>query len=226
MIIKIDKNISNSDKTFLTFHRKPTSNVFIIETLETSNKENIMKRFKFNLLLAVVVLAAMSSFNCSSTEETQVSKRSDAPEWVLKGSGAFNEKGILYGVGTSSVSDMSAARMQAGERAKADIASQIKVKVKSLSKNYTVSKSGDNGQTTDTFSNVIETLVNQNISGVSVVEYFNDPDSKVLYALAKLDIDRVKSVIDQQNQYDDATKKNLKNSMDDMFNELDRKTRD
>lgn len=185
-----------------------------------------MKRVKSTLILMLLVAAGFSTINCGSSEETQVSKRSDAPDWVLKGSGAFDEKGVLFGVGTSSVSDMSAARMQAGERAKADIASQIKVKVKSLSKNYTVAKSGDNSKTTDTFSNVIETIVNQNISGVSVVEYYNDPEAKVLYALAKLDIERVKDVIDQQNQYDEETRKNLKNSMDDMFKELDRKTQD
>jgi len=174
-----------------------------------------------------ILSLALISLNCGPAKETQISQRSDAPDWVNKGSGSLQEKNILFGVGTSSVSDMTAARMQAGERARADIAAQIKVKVKSLSKNYTTAKSGNsNSTTTDVFSNVIENMVNQNVSGVSIVEYFNDPDAKVLYALAKLDLEQVKDVIDQHNEWDEATKKNVKSQMEDMFKELNQKTQD
>ena len=174
-----------------------------------------------------IISLALISLNCGPAKETQISQRSDAPDWVNKGSGSLQEKNILFGVGTSSVSDMTAARMQAGERARADIAAQIKVKVKSLSKNYTTAKSGtSSSSTTDVFSNVIENMVNQNVSGVSIVEYYNDPDAKVLYALAKLDLEQVKDVIDQHNEWDEATKKNVKSQMEDMFKELNQKTQD
>lgn len=174
-----------------------------------------------------IMLLALISMNCGPAKETQISQRSDAPDWVNQGSGSLQEKNILFGVGTSSVTDMTAARMQAGERARADIAAQIKVKVKSLSKNYTTAKSGSsNSTTTDVFSNVIENMVNQNVSGVSIVEYYNDPDAKVLYVLAKLDLEQVKDVIDQHNEWDEATKKNAKSQMEDMFKELNQKTQD
>lgn len=184
-----------------------------------------MKRSTQSLSILTLFIVAFIGINCGPAKETQISQRSDAPDWVNKGSGSLQEKNILFGVGTSSVSDMTAARMQAGERARADIAAQIRVKVKSLSKNYTSASSGsDNSKTTDVFSNVIENIVNQNVSGVSIVEYYNDPDAKVLYALAKLDLDQVKDVIDQHNEWDEATKKNLKSQMEDMFKELETKT--
>ncbi|MCA0447460.1 MAG: LPP20 family lipoprotein [Bacteroidetes bacterium] len=174
-------------------------------------------------LFAIASLAVFTA--CGPAKETQMSQRGDSPDWVNKGAGAFDDENMLYGVGSSSVSDRSASRMQSGDRAKAEIASQLAVKIKSLSKNYTTSTSGKKGTTTDVYANVTENIVNRSLVGVSVVDYYYDPDARVMYALAKVDLENIREAIDQQNDLDPDMKADMKSKMQDMFKELESKTK-
>ncbi len=177
-------------------------------------------------LLILFSLTGLSLLNgCGPAKETQISQRSDAPDWVNKGAGAFDDENVLYGVGSSSVADRSASRMQASDRAKAEIASQLAVKIKSLSKNYTTSTSGKKGTTTDVYSNVTENIVNKSLVGVSVVDFYYDPDARVMYALAKVELENIREAIDQQNELDPEVRADMKNKMQELFNELESKTK-
>lgn len=184
-----------------------------------------MKTFQKQLTLIVLLCTFIFLMACGRSSETLVSQHSDAPKWVNYGAGAYDDDEILYGVGSSSVSDLSAARMQASDRARAEIASQIQVTVKALSKNFTTSKSGDKGVTTDVYTNVTENIVNTSVTGVSIVDYFRDPETKITYALAKLDLDKVKDIIDKQTQLNESLRSEMKTQMMDMFKELEKKTK-
>jgi hypothetical protein len=162
----------------------------------------INQRYSFGILyivfaigLSVGVLSA-----CSSNKVAEANtKQSVAPEWTKRGNGAFQEAGktVFYGVGMiSGVSNKALAVSSVDDRARVAIGETIETYVGKRAKDF----QGSSGNAKeDTSEQEITRAVMSNLAitlrGSIIVDRWTDPTDGVLYSLAKLDLNSVKSAL-------------------------------
>jgi len=110
-----------------------------------------------------------------------------APQWALKGAGAFGDAGgrVFYGVGIAppNITDDSLRREAADNRARADIQRVFSSTVEGAMTTYTTNDA-------ERVERVVKTFQSGKISWVQIVDRYIAPDGSV-YSLAKLDIDKI-----------------------------------
>lgn len=147
------------------------------------------------------ILLGLSLFvmdGCNSKQvkvETQIPIQDlKAPEWVKKGSGAFNkEKGkLFYGVSSASgIKNPSLLRTTAENRARNEVAKIFQVYTASLMKDYMASTTAGDPNVASEEQHVeqaIKTVSTSTLSGVEIVDYWQNPASGEFFALAQLDL--------------------------------------
>ena len=114
-------------------------------------------------------------------------KNKGAPEWTVKGAGAFNNSGkhVFYGVGIApaTINDESLRRETADNRARADIQKVLSTSIEGTMTSYTTNES-------EKIERVLKTMQSGKISWVQIVDHYNTSDGTV-YSLAKLDLDQL-----------------------------------
>ena len=120
-----------------------------------------------------------------------------APEWVLKGSGAFKDSTGIWGVSSvSGVKNASLQRIAADDRARNAVAKVFQVHSKSLSKDLLAHAMAGNLEATSEEQGIetgIKTGVEQILRGVMIVDHWEHPGRNVLFSLARLDLDQFKN---------------------------------
>jgi len=114
------------------------------------------------------------------------SRLKGAPDWALKGAGAFDGGGrVFYGVGLApaSITDLSLRREAADNRARADIQRVFSSTVEGAMTTYTSNDA-------ERVERVVKTFQSGKISWVQIVDRYIAPDGSV-YSLAKLDMDNI-----------------------------------
>ena len=118
--------------------------------------------------------------------------KSDQPEWVTKGSGAFGAEGkqVFYGVGVASnIKNVALLQSTADNRARAEITKIFETYSASLMKDYMASVSdGDKVSEEQNVEQAIKTFSAQTLSGVQIVDRWKDRETGAMYALARLDL--------------------------------------
>ncbi|HAT72151.1 MAG TPA: hypothetical protein DCS63_04985 [Elusimicrobia bacterium] len=114
-------------------------------------------------------------------------KHKNAPEWTIKGAGAFEESGkrVFYGVGMApaAIADESLRRETADNRARADIQKIFSTSIESAMTIYTASE-GEKAE------RVLKTFQSGKLSWVQIVDRYQAPDGAI-YSLAKLDLEQI-----------------------------------
>ena len=122
-----------------------------------------------------------------------------APEWVLKGPGAFKDSTgkIIWGVSSvSGVKNASLQRIAADDRARNAVAKVFQVHSKSLSKDLLAHAMAGNLEATSEEQGIetgIKTGVEQILRGVMIVDHWEHPGRNELFSLARLDLDQFKN---------------------------------
>ena len=122
-----------------------------------------------------------------------------APEWVLKGPGAFKDSTgkIIWGVSSvSGVKNASLQRIAADDRARNAVAKVFQVHSKSLSKDLLAHTMAGNLEATSEEQGIetgIKTSVEQTLRGVMIVDHWEHPGRNELFSLARLDLDQFKN---------------------------------
>jgi hypothetical protein len=172
------------------------------------NNNNLKRKTFTFFILSILVLGAFSG--CKSTEkkpdlgsQVDYQKVEQYPKWVIQ---PTYENGIA-GVGSAKISELGFdfARKEATASARADLSSQIEVKVNNLFKSYT-SKSGV-GETTSVDSlseNVSKELIDMNLKGASLKDTWISSEN-VLFVLMTIDNEKLKestsNAIDNSKNY-------------------------
>ena len=182
------------------------------------------------VLLDLVVAAAITA-GCGGPRAAVRSQApflpKNAPPWVARGSGAFNDgQRAFYGVGVvEGVRSVGLARDAAASRARNDLARTIEVFTRSLYKDYQ-SSLGDVGAEAATDQQLIEQAIKEyteaTLSGVSIVAYWSDDRAGALYALAKLDFDAAEKQFDRLNKLSAEAQEYIRRNAERMFDELER----
>jgi hypothetical protein len=173
--------------------------------------------------MAVAALVACGGGN--KPDQSNQMLHADAPNWVNKGSGAFNgEKGrVFYGIGISGgIRNPALRRQDADSKARADIAATLNTYVTRLTKSYSASTlAGDPNQSSEEqhVQDALKTYTQMQLSGVGIVDHWVANDGTE-YALAQLDMDGFKGQMDKMKELNAKVKEAVKANADKAFDEL------
>ena len=179
------------------------------------------------VLVAGIVLMTGCAGNKEITRATPIQDL-DAPEWVVKGSGAFgSESGkVFYGVGSSAnMKNASLLRTAAGNRARNEVAKVLQFYTASLMKDYSASTvAGDPNVTSEEqhVEQAIKTVTTMTLSGVEIVDHWQNPATMELYALARLDLEAFKNNLNKMKELDKKVKEYIRENADQLHEDLEK----
>ena len=153
-----------------------------------------MQRRNLMMLVMVLFMGLSLMVGCASKPKTSGDSATAGPEWVMKGSGAFDvEKGkVFYGVGVASgIKNKALLRQTADNRARAEIAKTLETYVASLTKDYMASTTaGDMSKSSEEqhVETALKTFTQTTLRGTAIVDRWVDPADGSMYALCELDL--------------------------------------
>jgi 3-deoxy-D-manno-octulosonic acid (KDO) 8-phosphate synthase len=181
------------------------------------------------LVVAVAVLAGCGGKQALMPKET--------PAWVIKGSGAFKDSGenVFYGVGSvTGINNKPLAVTSAENRARAEVAKVFETYSASLMRDYAASTTGGAAITAETptseeqyVEQTVKTFSAVTLSGVMIVDRWEDPNDATIYSLARLDLkkfeDQVKKMQELNANVKAYVKENAERAFDDLAAEEERR---
>lgn len=175
-----------------------------------------------NKLIGLAAVLALTACGGPSQQPETVNQVQHAtgPEWVTRGSGAFtSEKGrVFYGVGIASgIRNAAMRRATADARARAEIATQLDAYVSHLGK--MASPQGASGRSPADVEQALKGYSQNELSSATIVDHWVDNDGSE-WALAQLEMDKLKSDADRSHDLDDQAKQAVKMNGDKAFDEL------
>ena len=158
----------------------------------------------------------------------------DAPEWVLRGGGAFTDvKGkAFYGVGSATgIKNYSLHRTVADDRARGDLAKVFEVYMTSLTKDYqahTTAGNFDNSTEEQNAETALKVVVSQTMRGVVIVDHFEIPERREFLSLARLDYDAFEKNVEANETFQELPEKlqvDIKERADKLHEEMEEEAR-
>lgn len=174
-------------------------------------------------------LAVMWTVGCGGRQAGEAPQNLvgvDYPDWVTKGSGAFDagEERIFYGVGSvTGIKNHALARTTADNRGRAEIAKIFEVYSASLMKDYMASTTaGDMTASAEEqhVEQAIKTFSAATLSGVQIIDHWFHPTDGTVYALAKLDLNSFKDNLGKMNELSDRVRDYVKKNADRVHGDL------
>lgn len=172
------------------------------------------------LILAAVVLIS----GCAGIKPIQ---KIEAPKWVLKGSGAFEkDRGkVFYGVGSvSGIKNFSLLRSAADDRARNELGKIFEVYTSSLMKDYMASTTAgekDAAAEEQHVEQAIKTVASITLSGVEIVDHWQNPDTGEFFSLARLDVAAFKESLEKVKELDGKVREYIRRNADRLHEELE-----
>ena len=173
-------------------------------------------------VLATVGLLFMTG--CSSTPKGDFAQ---GPEWIYKGSGAFDvDKGqVFYGVGIASgISNKALLVSTADNRARAEVAKTLETYVAVLAKDYMASTTAGDFSASSEEQHVeqaLKTFSKTTLHGATIVDHWQDPEDKTMYALCELDLLAFKEALDNYKELDAKVRDYVRENAEKMHGELE-----
>ena len=136
-----------------------------------------------------------------------------APDWVLKGGGAFTDAGgkAFYGVGSATgIKNYSLQRTVADDRARGDLAKVFQVYMTSLTKDYqahTTAGSFANSTEEQNAEVALKVVVSQVMRGVVIIDHFEIPERREFLSLARLDYNAFERNVEANEKFQELPEK-------------------
>lgn len=172
---------------------------------------------KFLLVLSAAAVLAACSSNRTFESDMQVS---GAPDWVngqdlVKSS----EKGkVMRAVGQASpIGNTSLQKTTAANRARAALARELSVAVNTAQRNFASANEGE-GESTSEITQENKFNSNVLIAGARIAAYWKDKKKGDIYALAELDVSKIKEGIERSKGLSKEFKNHLKQNPDAFLN--------
>ncbi len=150
--------------------------------------------------LMTIVLAALLLAGCSSKTRVESDLGvKGAPDWINEGTQILNDKGgrLFHGVGQApQMGDRSLQISTADSRARAEVARVLSSFIDVVNRDYaSASGSAQEMVAQQSISRQIESLTRTNLSGAEIIGHWRDKKSGIVYAIAELDLDRIKRIV-------------------------------
>ncbi len=181
-----------------------------------------MKRFLRVIFLAMVVSVVGMVAGCQGKHKLVPA----APDWVNRGSGAFEDEGVkvFYGAGAvTGITSQPLAVQTADQRARADIAKQLDTYVANLYRDYQTSTAAAMGKRVMEEQHVeesLKTFTQISVRGARVVDHWKDPETNTIYSLARLDLEGIKATLEQMQEMDPALRGFVRSNAEKAFDEI------
>ena len=152
----------------------------------------------------------------------------EMPQWVYKGSGAFDEDDgkVFYGVGIASgISNKALLFSTADNRARAEVAKTLETYVAVLSKDYMASTTaGDMSASSEEqhVEQALKTFSKTTLHGATIIDHWQDPEDKTMYSLCKLDLLAFKEALGEYRELDSKVRDYVRENADKMHDELEK----
>ena len=154
----------------------------------------------------------------------------EAPAWVIKGSGAFKDSGenVFYGVGAvTGMNNKPLAVTSAENRARAEVAKVFETYSASLMKDYAASTTGGAAITAETptseeqhIEQTIKTFSAVTLSGVMIVDRWEDSKDGTIYSLARLSLKDFEAQVKKMQELNAGVKAHVKENAEKAFDDL------
>lgn len=126
----------------------------------------------------------------------QLLTNQNAPLWVVRGNGAFNDDSF-YGVGSASgLEDPSVLRQIADDRARNDLIKLLALDSSSLMKDYRSKLLNDEGEK-ETIEIAIRTMAHSTLAGITIIDHWEHPRRNEFFSLARLDVNKFEKALYQ-----------------------------
>lgn len=147
------------------------------------------------------------------------------PDWVMKGSGAFKDNGkVFYGVGIAEgIQSEALRRTTADNRAINEISKQLSTLSTSLMRDYMSSAAvpaEDKANEEQYVENTVKTFTSNMVSGVKVIDRYQDEKRNVMYSLAELKLDDLKTLANDVQNLSNEVKEHIKANAEKAFDTL------
>ena len=183
----------------------------------------------------IMILFLMLSINACTGVQTipdapKALAKYEAPDWVLKGSGAYSDdKGkAFFGVGSATgIKNYSLQRTVADDRARADLAKVFQYYLASLTKDYqahTTAGSFKNSSEDQNAEVALKVVVSQTMRGVTIIDHFEIPERREFLSLARLDYEAFKKNVEANEnfkQLPEKVREDIKSRAEKLHNEME-----
>jgi hypothetical protein len=186
-----------------------------------------MKTNRLMMFSVLVIAVAFLMNGCASSPAPTADTAAAGPEWVMKGSGAFDVDGskVFYGVGAASgIKNKALLRQTADNRARAEIARTMEIYVANLTKDYMASTTaGDMSESSEEqhVETALKTFTKATLHGTQIVDRWMDPADGSMYALCELDMLAFKEALDNYKELDEKVRDYVRDNADRMHDELE-----
>lgn len=184
-----------------------------------------MKRSFLIVKLLSMALFVLAISACSSTTKVESDLGiKGAPDWVNEGTNILNDKNgrLFHGVGSSSpTGDMSLQKSVADDRARAEVARVLSSYMDVVSSDYlAAAKAGGANVTEEAVSRQIKALTKVNLTGARIIGSWRDPKTNIIYSIAELDMNHVKSTLAGTQDMNEDLKRYIETRADNLFDRI------
>ena len=181
-------------------------------------------RFILVLMAGLMLLVA----GCASSSAPKAGftpvQNLGAPKWVFGSANTQNGR-FMYATGSCSniPNNLSLLIQTSDNRATNAMAKQFQVYTASLMKDYASSaeKGGASASSDEQLvENAIKTVAAATLSGVRIVDHWQDPRDGTMFSLAKLDLQSFMDNLSRMKDLNEKTKEYIRKDSDRLFNQL------
>jgi hypothetical protein len=178
------------------------------------------------ILVLVMILGLAACASDSTVVESDMGING-SPKWVNEGTATLKTKDgrLFHGVGSSrEVGDMSLQTSVADNRARAEIARILSSYMEIASRDYIASGKADQSQfTQQNVSREINNFTQLNMTGARIIGHWRDTKTNVVYSIAELDMDHVKTTLDKVKEMNPGFKGYLQSQGENIFDRISRR---
>ena len=191
-----------------------------------------------NFIMIGVTMSFLFLNACSSVQTIPDAPKAlaeyKAPEWVLRGGGAFTDaRGkAFYGVGSATgIKNYSLQRTVADDRARGDLAKVFEFYISSLTKDYqahTTAGSFKDSSEEQNAETALKVVVSQTLRGVVIVDHFEIPERSEFLSLARLDYDAFENNIESNETFQELPeelREDIKSRAEKLHEEMEEESR-
>lgn len=184
-----------------------------------------MKNYPAIAKLLSIGLIAFALASCSSTTTVESDLGiKGAPDWVNQGTNILSSKDgrLFHGVGSASpMGDMALQKSVADDRARAEVAKVLSSYLDVVSNDYmAAAKSGDTGVSEESVNRQIKNISKVNLAGAKIIGSWRDPKTNIIYSIAELDMNHVKSTLAGVQDMNADLKRYIETSGDNIFDRV------
>jgi len=184
-----------------------------------------MTTYRKSLAFVTVISAILILAACAGRTKVESNLHiKGAPDWVNEGTNILKHDNdrLFHGVGMApDMGDMSLQASTADDRARAEVAKILTSFMQVVSRDYTAAaKGGNDSMLEQSISRQIDNVSRINLTGSRIIGHWRDEKTNVIYSLAEIDMQQLKSTLQGVQDMDAGFKDRIARQGDNIFDRM------